>query len=176
MSSASVNFQAQGVTSNHVVWLNAPKGQYPGGGHFLAVDSASGNSITLRRVHQDLNIGQPPGPATGVTGVNFTINTLGPQIEEATYEVKRQFGIDENIYPRSSNWVYDIREFRIVTILNVLWNRYTQESRTDRGDFEKKVDRIRMELREVIDRIQVRWGPFGSSGEPSTVFSCKLSR
>ena len=35
---------------------------------------------------------------------------------------------------------------------------------------------IKVELDQVLDRVQVRWGPYGNSEEPSTLFSCKLSR
>ena len=42
LTSASVNFAANGVSPNQVVWLTAPRSQYPGGGHFLAIDSVAG--------------------------------------------------------------------------------------------------------------------------------------
>src|SRR5262245_5723118 len=138
MSSATVNFANNGVQPNQVVWLTAPKANFPGGGHFLAIDSVAGSSITLRRLHKDLNVGQPPAPAAGLSGVTFAINTLDPQIEEATYDVKRRFAIDDTTgtnVNRQSSWIYDQRELRMATVLIVLWNRYAQEARTDRGDF-----------------------------------------
>ena len=76
-----------------------------------------GTSITLRRLHKDLNVGQPPAPAAGLTGVTFTINTLDPQIEEASFDIKRRFGIDENIAYRTSSWIYDLRDLRMATVL-----------------------------------------------------------
>ena len=179
LTSASVNFQANGVNPNQVVWLTAPKSQYAGGGIFLAIDSASGNSITLRRPYQGLNVGMPPAPVTGLTGVTFAINTLDPQIGEASYDLKQRFAIDDNPLVgeyRSSSWIYDLQVLRVATVYSVLLERYTQETRTERGDFEKKVVRFRQKLDDAIDRVQVRWGPFGNSAEPSTLFSCKLSR
>jgi hypothetical protein len=179
LTSASVDFQANGVNPNQVVWLTAPKSQYPGGGVFLAVDNASGNSITLRRPYKNLNIGQPPAPATGLTGVAFAINTLDPQIAEASYDLKNRFAIDDNPLVgeyRSSSWIYDLQVLRVATVYSVLLERYTQETRTEGGDFEKKVIRFRQKLDDVLTRVQVRWGPFGNSAEPSTLFSCKLSR
>ncbi len=178
LTSASVNFQANGVAPNQVCWLTQPKTSFPGGGTLLAIDSVSGNSITLRHAHQDLYIGQPPG-AGGVPLVQFAVPTLSTQIEEASYNIKRRFAIDDSIgsdVDRQSSWIYDIRELREATVLTVLLQRYLQEARTERGDFDKKVQRIRQELDDVLARVQVRWGPFGNSAEPSTLFGCKLSR
>ena len=179
LTSISVNFEANGVSPNQVVWLTAPKTQYPAGGQLLAIDSVAGNSITLRRPHKDLYVGQPPSSTVGLNGVSFTINTLDPQSEEASFDLKRRYAIDDTVggdFSRSSTWMYDMRDLRIATILQVLHDRYTQESRTDRGDFEKKVNRIHQQLDDVLSRIQVRWGPYGNSAAPSTLFSCKLSR
>jgi hypothetical protein len=179
LTSASVDFAANGVNPNQVVWLTAPKSQYPGGGHFLAVDSISGNSVTLRRPYKNLNVGQPPAPSAGLTGVSFTINTLDPQIAEASYDIKQRFAIDDNPVigtQRASWWIYDRQVLRVATIYTVLLERYTQETRTDGGDFEKKVVRFRQKLDDALARVQVRWGPFGNSAEPSTLFACKLSR
>jgi hypothetical protein len=179
LTSASVDFATNGVNPNQVVWLTAPKSQYPGGGHFLAVDSVSGNAVTLRRPYKDLSVGQPPAPSAGLTGVSFTINTLDPQIAEASYDIKQRFAIDDNPVigtQRASSWIYDLQVLRVATIYSVLLERYTQETRTEGGDFEKKVVRFRQKLDDAMARVQVRWGPFGNSAEPSTLFGCKLSR
>ncbi len=176
LTSSSINFATNGVNPNQVVALTAPKSQYPGGGDLLAIDSVSGNSITLRRPHKDLNVGMPPAPAAGLTNVTFTITTFDPQIEEASFDIKRRFGIDENITFRDSTWIYDLRDLRMLTVLNVLYDRYTAELRSDRGDWQRKMGHIRNMRDEILDRVQVRWGPYGNSAEPSTVFSCKISR
>jgi hypothetical protein len=176
LTSAGVNFEANGVTPNQVVWLTAPKSQYPGSGTLLAVDSVNANSLTLRRLYKDLHIGQPPSLATGLSGVAFAINTLDPQSAEASFDIKRRFGIDEHVAARTSSWVYDLQDLRLATVLTVLYDRYTAETRADRGDFALKLKRISQQLDDVVARVQVRWGPAGISAEPSTVFSCKLSR
>jgi len=176
LNSTAVNFASNGVAPNQVVQLSAPKANFPGSGALFAIDSVSGSAITLRRLHKDLSVGQPPAPSTGLTGVAFTINTLDPQTEEASFDIKRRFGIDENIAYRSSSWIYDQRDLRMATVLIVLLARYTQEARTDRGDWARKIGLINTELQIVLDRVQVRWGPLGNSAEPSTVFSCKISR
>jgi len=179
LTSASVNFQANGVRPNQVIWLTAPKSQYPGGGHFLAIDSVSGGSVTLRRPYKDSGVGQPPAPATGLAGVSFTMNTLDPQIAEASYDIKQRYAIDDlagGNLSRSSSWIYDLQVLRVATVYLVLLERYTQETRTERGDFEKKVARFRQKLDDALARVQVRWGPFGNSAEPATLFGCRLSR
>ena len=178
LSSATVNFGTNGVKPNQVVSLTGPKSSYPGGGDLLAIDSVStdGTSLTLRRPHKDLGIGSPPGPAAGLTGVSFSITTFDPQTEEASFDIKRRFGIDENITFRDSTWVYDLRDLRMATVLTVLYDRYTAELRSDRGDWIRKLGHIRNLRDEILDRVQVRWGPYGNSAEPSTVFSCKITR
>jgi hypothetical protein len=114
-----------------------------------------------------------------LTGVAFAINTLDPQIAEASYDLKQRYAIDDlsgGNSARSSSWVYDLQVLRVATVYSVLLERYTQETRTERGDFEKKVVRYRQKLDDALARVQVRWGPFGNSSEPSTLFGCKLSR
>jgi hypothetical protein len=159
-----------------VVQLTAPKIAFPGGGALLAIDTVSGNTITLRRLHKDIGIGQPPCPAAGLTAVSFVISTLDPQTEECSWDIKRRYGIDENQVDRASQWVYDLRDLRMATVLMVLQQRYIAETRSDRGDFARKIGLITSQLSAVLDRVQVRWGPFGNSAEASTLFSCKLSR
>jgi hypothetical protein len=176
LTSATVDFQAAAVQPNQVVQLTGPKANFPGGGQLLAVDSVAPGAVTLRRLHKDLNVGQPPVSAAGMLSVTFAINTMDPQIEEASFDIKRRFGIDENIAYRSSTWIYDERDLRMATVLSVLYDRYTAEARTDRGDFARKITLVKSQLEQVLSRVQVRWGPFGNSAEPATVFSCKLSR
>jgi hypothetical protein len=101
---------------------------------------------------------------------------MDPQIEEATFDIKRRFGIDENITFRDSSWIYDQRDLRMAVVLSVLYDRYTAEARTDSGDWQRKIGHIRTQREAVLDRVQVRWGPFGNSSEPSTIFSCKITR
>ena len=118
----------------------------------------------------------PPAPAAGLTNVAFTITTFDPQIEEASFDIKRRFGIDENITFRDSSWIYDLRDLRMLTVLTVLYDRYTAELRSDRGDWVRKMGHIRNPETKSLDRVQVRWGPYGNSAEASTIFSCKITR
>ena len=176
MTSASVNFEANGVAPNQVVHLTAPRANFTGSGQMLAIDSVAGNSVTLRRLHKDLNVGQPPAPAAGLTGVVFAINTLDPQIEEVSFRLKRRFAIDENIPYRDSDWLYDKRDLREATVLSVLLDRYTYEARTERGDFPRKIDLVGRQLAEIMAQLNIRWGPVGNSTESISLFSTRLSR
>jgi hypothetical protein len=182
LTSTAVNFAANGVQPNQVVQLTGgtPSGSFRGAGQLFAIDSVTtvtttGDSLSLRRLYKDLNVGQPPGTG-GLTGVTFTINTLDPQSENASFDIKRRFGIDEQIAYRSSTWVYDLQDLRMATVLSVLKDRYTAEVRVERGDWSYKINLVRSQLDQVLDRVQVRWGPFGNSAEPSTIFNCKISR
>jgi hypothetical protein len=181
LSSASNTFDTQGVAAQHVIHLTGPRTAFPGGGILLAVDSALDGSVTLRRIAYPLNAGMPP-TRVDLSGVSFTINTLTPQIESATMDLKKRFMIDEyaNTY-RMSAWIYQgaedaYRELRDACVLSVLVDRYTAEVRTERGDFALKLTRVRQQLDDVLARVQVRWGPFGNSAQPATLFGTKLSR
>jgi hypothetical protein len=176
LNSTAINFATNGVAANQVVWLTAPKANFPGGGQLLAIDSVSGSAITLRRPYKDLNVGQPPAPSAGLTAVAFTVLTMDPQTAIASFDIKRRFGIDENIVGRTTSWVYDLQDLRQATVLSVLRDRYIQEARTERGDFARKAQQIQVDLQLVLDRVQVRWGPVGNSAQPATIFSCKISR
>jgi hypothetical protein len=174
---SAVNFTTNNVMPNQVVRLSGgtPKGSFPGGGQLLAIDSVSGNTIVLRRLHKDLNIGNPPAPAGGLTAVTFTINTLDPQTEEASFDIKRQFAIDESDSSRSSTSLFDQRDLRLATVLTVLLDRYTAENRTEKGDFSAKIKLIGVQLEVVTNRVQLRWG-VDATPETSPVFNTKLAR
>ena len=180
LTSATVDFEANGVAANNVVQLKAPKGVYGTGGHFLAVESVSGNSVTLRRPYKASGVGQPPAPESGLTAVEFNICTFASMISEATYELYQRYSMDENVaavgIQRSPAWVYDPQVFRVAAAYWVLLERYTQEARSSKGDFDLKVARFQQKLADAIGRITVRWGPTGASQESTTVFSSRLCR
>lgn len=176
LTSALVDFGANGVLPNQVMHLTAPAAQYPGGGHLMAIDAVAGGSVTLRRLHGDTGVGQPPAPAAGLTNVKFSVPTLIPQIEEASFAIKRRYGIDEAMFDRSSDYLHEIRDLRLAAVLTVLLARYTQECRTDRGDYPIKIDRIRRELDEVMGRMLLRWGESGQAGIPASLFGTRVTR
>ena len=122
----------------------------------LAIDSVLGTSLTLRRLHKDLNVGQPPAPAAGLTNVTFTINTLDPQTEEASFDIKRRFGIDENIVDRTSS--LDLRPARPPhgdRALGASWHAIPRRRAATRGTLRASSSRSR-----------------SSSTRSSTAFKC----
>ncbi len=176
LTSASVDFDAFGVAANQVVRLSAPKQNFPGNGQTFAIDSVAPNELTLRRLHKDLGVGMPPGPPTGIINVQFTISTMDPQTEEASFALKRRFAIDENWFYRSSSWIYDLRDLRMATVWTVLRDRYAQESRASTGDFHDKFVMASKKLTEILEQISIRWGVQGNAQEPTTSFSGRITR
>lgn len=183
LTSASVDFQAQGVAAQQVVVLTQPKTQFKGGGHLFAVDSATGNSISLRRVGWQPGQGQPPAPASGLSGVEFTIPSLSQQIDEASYRIKAQFAIDEDIYYRSSDWMYQGAEdpyrcLRDAVVFTVLSDVYESQMRdqTENGDFARKAKRYKARLGESLEKARIRWGPQGASQSPTNLLGGMVSR
>jgi len=184
LTSASVNFQAQGVASQHIVSFSSPGMQFPGMGQYLyAVDSASGNAATLRLVGLGPGVGQPPSPAAGMSSVTFAIPTLAPQLDIATYRLKSRLAIDEGIFCRGSSWVYQgvedlYRVFRDAVVYETLADLYEANMRdpTQAGDWSIKARLYRKRAQEVFDQIYVRWGPTGTSQQPTTPMNTRLSR
>lgn len=176
LTSGTAQFLTNNVHPNQVVWLTQPKSQFAGNGIILAIDSVQASSITLRRLHKDLGVGAPPSPAAGLTGVTFVINTLDPQTEEASYDLKRRYGVDENIWNQSSSNMYDLRDLRTATVLTVLQGRYVQEARGDRGDFPRKIALLSAQLASVLERVEVRWGVNGKNPPSSSLFGCLTMR
>src|SRR6185437_12116989 len=90
LTSATVNFEANGVTANQVIRFDKPATVFRGGGEWFAVESVSttlddaqqfvGGVLTLRRQGQQFGVGQPP---PSIPNVQFTILTLKPQLAEA---------------------------------------------------------------------------------------------
>jgi hypothetical protein len=180
LTSPSVVFDAAGVTSQHVVLLKKPNTAFKGSGELLAVDSASNGSVTLRRLGANLNQGQPPAPAgpgaPGLSGVEFLIATLDPQIEEASFDLNRRYSIDPRIGGRTPADVYDLRDLRQACVLSVLAQRYAAETRGNQGDFALKLAQVKQELGEVLARIQLRWSTSGADCHSTNRFTTRIVR
>ncbi|HWE37720.1 MAG TPA: hypothetical protein VG406_14225 [Isosphaeraceae bacterium] len=193
LRSSSVNFAAQGVAAGQVVQLTRPITAFPPPGEAMVVAAVAAGSVTLRRKGQAAGVGQPPGPSSGLVNVAFTIATLGPQIESASYELNRRFGIDDLIAGRRAADLYDPREIRQATVLAVLARQYLAMSRAtgDQGDaFASKARCLASELDDLLARAVVRWGPspdspgataqgtqpYGNLNPPTSRFCTRLSR
>ncbi len=176
LESASVDFEAAGVKPGHVVSLRKPASVFRGAGELLAVASAVGGVLTLRRIGARLGTGSPPSPTSGLTGVEFLIATLDPQIEEASFDLNRRFNIDPRVPGRAPAALYDLRELRQACVLSVLVQRYAAETRGAQGDFALKLQQVKQELSEVLARLELRWGASGSDRESSSLFSTRIVR
>lgn len=175
LESATVDFEAAGARPGHVISLRKPLAIFRGAGELLGVASAAGKSLTLRRIGAALGEGAPPAPLAGAVGVEFQISTLAPQIEEASFDLNRRFGVDPRIAGRSPDALLDRRDLRAACVLTVLAQRYSAEARSAEGDFPLKLRRINQDLSEVLARLEVRWKlATGSNG--SSVFSTRIVR
>lgn len=180
LTSASVDFNAQGVQPQNIVVLKGPNGAGMGTPRMFAVDGVSPNTLMLRMINQAPGIGQPP-TLSGATSITFTINTFASLIEDASWDLKNRYALDEMIPFHSSPWLYvgleaPFRDLRAACVLKVLIEAYSIEARTKDGDWPKKLTIFQREYQEVLERLQLRFGPFGTSQPPITSFSCGLSR
>jgi hypothetical protein len=173
LTSASVDFLANGVRPGHVVVLRKPAALFKGSGEPFAVDAVATGAVTLRRPGRGPGAGQPP-PATA--DVDFLIASLDPQIEEASFDLNRRFAIDPTVPCRSPSAVYDLRDLRTACVVSVLAQRYAAETRGRDGDFPIKLTLVKQELSDVLARLQIRWGLGGDAQPPSTQFSTRLVR
>lgn len=176
LTSSSVDFAVQGVTSGMVCQLTQPKSVFRGQGDLLACESASGGSLTLRRIGWPVGWGQPISPMSGVVGVEFTIETLGNQIEDVAYMLEERFAVDPRMANRNPQNMYDQRIFRRLTAYQVVLRQYEQMTRNPDLEFSEKIKIYERRYREELEIAVVRWGPTGTS-QPSTSFNqTRLSR
>lgn len=176
LSSPTIDFEAAGVLARHVVLLRKPSTAFKGSGELLAVDGASGHSLTLRRLGTRAGQGQPPSPAGGLQDVEFLIATLDPQIEEASFDLNRRLAIDPLIPGRTPADLYDLRDLRQACVLIVLARRYAVESRDQQGDFALKLEESKRELSELLARLQIRWSMGGPGATSTNWFSTRVVR
>jgi hypothetical protein len=182
LTSAAVDFQAYGVAPGHVVLLTQPTPSFKPPGELFAVVAVAPNAVTLRRRGQPAGIGLPPGPAAGLSQVEFSVTTLGPQVALASYDLNRRFGIDDLIAGRRPCDLFDPNEVREAAVLTVLYRQYTDMGRGAGGDvdaFTAKARLYRQELDDLLARTVVHWlpAPGDTASNPSSGrFSTRLSR
>lgn len=188
LTSVGLNWLSLGLTPGMVVQIKpptpptlAPAIPTPLG--LFAIDSISSSGLILRRPGLPLNAGMAPGPPAGVTGLNFTVATLIPQIEDCSYELEKQYGVDLKNYNRLIANLYDIREINQLCVLRTLARQYEAMSRnagSKDDDFAVKAASFAQEMVDVRDRLILHWGVQGygmSVSEPSTSnFGMRISR
>ena len=184
LRSPSVNFAATGLLPGQVVRLSE-QSEFGPDGEFFAVDVVGPGGLTVRRKGQCSGVGRPPSPASGLSGVEFVVRTLSPQIDRASYDLNLRFGIDEMIAGRRSSDLWDCRELVDATVLTVLTRQYLDRSRRFSGNSDEPADwygvkaRVtKAELDDLLDRLVLRWNSSTDLAQtaPTTRFSTRLSR
>jgi hypothetical protein len=133
--------------------------------------------MTLRRLGMPTGVGLPVAPAVGYTAVSFAVETLGPQIEDASDEINRRFGIDPASSLRGPSAIYDLRELREACMLTVLLRKYTGDVRTKDGAFTLKIKELTRERDDSFARLQIRWGEAPDAPPPPLpVFGTRVGR
>lgn len=174
LSSATVDFEANGVAPGHVVALAKP-GAFSPEGDLFAVDSVAGKSATLRRLGRPGGGGQPPA-AAGAAGVKFEVRTYGPQIDNASYDANKFFGIDPNLASKAPDKLYEPRELRQFVALTVLRRMYAAADKVAAGDYDLKLGLVAQELTDLRGRLQLQWGPQGEGQPPNSVLGARTRR
>jgi hypothetical protein len=185
LTSASVDFAAFGLMPGQVVRLTKPTSVFGANGELFAIQTVATGAITLRRNGELPGVGQPASPSGGLSQVEFTVRTLGPQIQLASYDIDRRFGIDDAIAGRRSLDLLDPRQLREAVVLTVLYKQYLDQGRQFAGsssapdDLYSAKSRIaKAELDEVLDRLTLRWNEadVASRSIETTRFSTRISR
>lgn len=176
LTSPSVDFAGYGVHAGHVVHLTRPRSAYRNEGELLAVAAADAGAITLRRLGKPPGIGQPPAPPSGLTAVEFTVLTFDPQIDVASDDANRWFGIDPNLPDQAPAQLYDPRALQQFCVLHVLRRAYAIQVKAREGDSALKLEQIVAELDELKGRIVVQWGPLGQGNFPTGALGARARR
>jgi hypothetical protein len=175
LNSASNNFATQGIKVSHVVQLSGPA-PYKGSGRLFAVGAVNGDAITLRVIGKADGIGSPPSPAGGLTGVSFVIRTFDPQLEDASFQINQQFGIDPNWPQAAPTLIYDLRVLRQTAALTVLVRAYTTDTRSKDGDFARKIGELKQALSDTKAILQIRWNQATNIPPPTSLYSTRIVR
>jgi len=179
LTSATVDASAQGAKAGHVVLLTKPTATFRSPGSALVVSSVAANSLTLRRKGQTAGVGEPPGPVAGVTGVEWAIYSFAAELEDAYDELRRRFGIDDNVNGRRTSDLFDAREIRQALVLTVLSRQYLTNARqagSQSDDFAAKAKAYKQELNDVIGRLTVHFAGVNEPANMSRSFIGRLQR
>jgi hypothetical protein len=172
LTSASNNFAAQGITAGMVV-------EFSGTGfslrQYLAIETVTSTTLGLRRCGMASGVGIPPVNQV-TTGLTFKVATLKPQIENTAFALNEKFSVDPSIVYRTPSDIYDVRIFRRLTALRVLYLLYMALNRSKNGDFADKQKHYENEYMQELASATLRWGPKGTSQEPTTRFATRVGR
>ncbi len=192
LTSTACNFEANGVEANQVIRFDRPTAVFAGAGEWFAVESVRTDAtdvldpeteevisttyayvLTLRRPGKLASVGQPP---PSVANVRFTVLTMVPQLEEASFWLYQRFSLDDNIPNRKPTDAYDLRVLRDACVLKVLQCRYLAESRDPNTDFSMKHKEVSRDLADALEIIRLKWGPIGESQPSTSLGTMRLER
>ena len=177
LNSASAAFQASAIQTGNVVWITGNTSTFKGSGELFGIDSVTPTSVTLHRVGVAAGVGMPPGPAAGVTALQYTLLTFYPQIENASFLINRTYHIDPNVPRRTPADMSDLRDLRDCCVLMTIVQRLVAEVQDFRnGAWAAKLDNYRQSLDSITDRLQIRWSPNESVIPSTNWFSTRLVR
>lgn len=160
LHSSSVDFAAQGVQPGQAVLLSGPVTHFRAPGELMFVEECGSGWVRMRRKGLGAGAGNPPGPPQGLSGVEFSVLTLAPQILAASEDIGRRLGIGNGEGGRLASDLEDLGELRDATVLTVL-HRLCLAMARPMGDepdvFALKAERLKVELDEVLARLVVHW-------------------
>lgn len=174
LASATVDFEDRGAIRGGMVRLWGARGSAAGSRfgttespEWFAVEAAVGGVLTLRRKGLAVGVGEPAGGLAEITGVEFAVLTLAPQIEKASRDLNHRYGIDGRP-GRAATDLHDLDDLREACELTVLHKHYLALSRIGgRDDFKAKAKLLKEELDEVLARLSLRWGGNGEDKVPT---------
>lgn len=166
LSSATVNFSDRGVAQGHVVDLWGNSGTHAADRfgtesrtYWMAVESANGAILTLRRVGLAAGVGEPAGTTAAITAVKFSIPTLTPQIERASRQLNHRFEIDASRVGRAPGDLYDPDDLREACEALTLRELYLAHARQATNDaWKMKAELYGQEFEAALARLSVRFG------------------
>lgn len=176
LSSATVDFNSWGIKAGQIVHLTGPKVNFPSPGQCWVIETVDASGITIRRPSQLAGVGQPPSPSGGLTAISFAVLTVFPQIENASYDINRIFGVDDTIPYRDPASIIDQRQLEAVTVLKTLADLYMQASRQPDDDFAVKGRAYAKQAADALARINLLWDSSNTLAVQTGRFNTRLTR
>ena len=178
LTSGTAAFDQAGFGPGYIVLLTQPRTRFKGSGELFGVAlPPAPQAITLRRLIATPQ-GMPPGlPGSTLPSVEFTVLTMMPQIEAATFWCNQTYGIFPQTAGRRPTDADDLRDLKDFVVLTVICRRLVAEVQDKfNASWGLKLQHYQNELSAVTSRIQLRWAPPGAVPPPSTFFSMSVSR
>lgn len=159
LSSATNDFEAQGLTTGYLLILPKEIDEVDRTSDILGIVSATGQDLVLRRIGMAAGLGRPAGPVGGGDNVPFVCLTAAPQIARKTYEIQRQFNI------QTSEDLSDSEDIRRAVVLMVLIELYESAAISmipEKDALASKAKQLKDELKCALDTLDDLYGLDGS--------------